>query len=160
MSKLWRSEAYLGTAASEYANTRYGLALNPSTGENLVTNAALGKEQPYSFNPSSAIVLLIMTVPEARKYKPGAYISDRRLPHDVVEPDLLILNQPIADFGAFSRIWRHTCYRICADGGANRLYDMFQGALEKCREDYVRFLPRGSGVSAAHKRPVARPHSW
>lgn len=53
-------------------------------------------------------------------------------------PDLLILNQPITDFATFSRLWRHTSYRICADGGANRLYDMFKDDLEAQRDQYVR----------------------
>ena len=51
--------------------------------------------------------------------------------------DLLILNQPIAHFDAFARLWKHTGYRICADGGANRLFDMFQGELAIQRESYV-----------------------
>jgi thiamine pyrophosphokinase len=53
-------------------------------------------------------------------------------------PDLLILNQPIAHFDAFARLWKHTGYRICADGGANRLFDMFCGDLVTQRENYVR----------------------
>jgi thiamine pyrophosphokinase len=52
-------------------------------------------------------------------------------------PDLLILNQPIAHFTAFSHLWKHTGYRVCADGGANRLFDMFQGELVQQREQYV-----------------------
>jgi thiamine pyrophosphokinase len=51
--------------------------------------------------------------------------------------DLLILNQPIAHFDAFARLWKHTGYRICADGGANRLFDMFEGDLVSQREGYV-----------------------
>ncbi|KAF1912809.1 thiamine pyrophosphokinase [Ampelomyces quisqualis] len=51
--------------------------------------------------------------------------------------DLLILNQPIAHFDAFARLWRHSGYRICADGGANRLFDMFQGELATQRESYL-----------------------
>lgn len=38
---------------------------------------------------------------------------------------LIILNQPIADITLLSRLWKHTTYRLCADGGANRLYDIF-----------------------------------
>ena len=34
---------------------------------------------------------------------------------------LLILNQPLNDIPSFERIWSHTNYRICADGGAQRL---------------------------------------
>lgn len=52
-------------------------------------------------------------------------------------PDLLILNQPIAHFDAFARLWNHTGYRVCADGGANRLFDMFEGDLASQRETYV-----------------------
>lgn len=53
-------------------------------------------------------------------------------------PDLLILNQPITDFATFSRLWKHSNYRICADGGANRLHDMFEGDREKHKDKYVR----------------------
>ena len=53
-------------------------------------------------------------------------------------PDLLILNQPITDFATFSRLWKHSQFRICADGGANRLHDMFVGDIEGQREDFVR----------------------
>eukprot|EP00956_Cyclotella_meneghiniana_P030917 scaffold79547_cov23-Cyclotella_meneghiniana.AAC.1 len=43
---------------------------------------------------------------------------------------LIILNTPIVNSGpgkdqlsgALSILWRKSCYRICADGGANRLY--------------------------------------
>lgn len=52
-------------------------------------------------------------------------------------PDLLILNQPIAHFDAFARLWRHTEFRVCADGGANRLFDMFEGGLVDKRGTYV-----------------------
>lgn len=43
---------------------------------------------------------------------------------------LVILNTPIPDSDqkheAFRRIWGNTKPRICADGGANRLYDLFK----------------------------------
>lgn len=52
-------------------------------------------------------------------------------------PDLLILNQPIAHFTAFLRLWKHTGYRICADGGANRLFDMLKDDLIEQREHFV-----------------------
>lgn len=80
----------------------------------------------------------MMTVAEARRFRPAPFLAEEDLPDDFVQPDLVILNQPIANFDVFARIWRHTRYRICADGGANRLYDMFQGALEVQRKDYVR----------------------
>ncbi|GAB7349003.1 hypothetical protein MBLNU459_g7978t2 [Dothideomycetes sp. NU459] len=40
-------------------------------------------------------------------------------------PALIILNQPIADIEVLDRIWNHTSYRVCADGGANQLHDLF-----------------------------------
>jgi hypothetical protein len=80
-----------------------------------------------------------MSVAETTLFNPGLFLLEADLPGDCIPPpDLLILNQPIASFNVFSRLWSHTNYRICADGGANRLYDMFSGALEAQRENYVR----------------------
>ncbi|KAF2476161.1 thiamine pyrophosphokinase-like protein 1 [Lindgomyces ingoldianus] len=78
-----------------------------------------------------------MTVAETREFDPGLFLAEGDLPSDTVTPDLLILNQPIASFDVFARLWRHTIYQICADGGANRLYDMFEGALELRRGDFL-----------------------
>jgi len=63
-------------------------------------------------------------------------------------PSLLILNQPISDFAIFARLWENTKYHICADGGANRLHDMFVGELETQRGDYVRNIPLSNDTSA------------
>ncbi|KAK4999879.1 thiamine pyrophosphokinase [Cryomyces antarcticus] len=77
---------------------------------------------------------------------------------------LLILNQPIEDAETFDRIWQHTSYRLCADGGANRLYDMVaakytsqtleylpsivHGDLDSLRDDVrTYYLSRGVDVS-------------
>jgi thiamine pyrophosphokinase len=38
---------------------------------------------------------------------------------------LIILHVPIQKFEVFRRVWAHSTYRICADGGANRLHDLF-----------------------------------
>jgi thiamine pyrophosphokinase len=79
-----------------------------------------------------------MSVAETTSFNPGLFLSEADLPDDCIpSPDLLILNQPIASFDVFTRLWGHTNYRICADGGANRLYDMFNGGLEAQRENYV-----------------------
>ncbi|KAF2683980.1 thiamine pyrophosphokinase-like protein 1 [Lentithecium fluviatile CBS 122367] len=72
-----------------------------------------------------------------RVYDPALFLAVDHRDIDVTSPNLLILNQPIADFPVFARLWRNTKYRICADGGANRLYDMFEGKLEKQRADYL-----------------------
>jgi thiamine pyrophosphokinase len=69
---------------------------------------------------------------------PAKFLAEDQHPEDSASPpDLLILNQPIAHFDAFARLWEHTGYRVCADGGANRLYDMFEGNLAEQRERYV-----------------------
>lgn len=47
---------------------------------------------------------------------------------------LIILNQPITRRDILERVWRGSDYRICADGGANRLYDLLG---EGDREKYV-----------------------
>ncbi|KAF2127830.1 thiamine pyrophosphokinase [Dothidotthia symphoricarpi CBS 119687] len=85
-----------------------------------------------------------MTAPNTKTFAPGAYLvggddANRRADR----PDLLILNQPIAHFSAFARLWSHTEYRICADGGANRLYDMFKSDLEIQRSRYLPNLIHG-----------------
>lgn len=38
---------------------------------------------------------------------------------------LIILNQPFT-FSLLNRLWSSTCHHLCADGGANRLYDLLQ----------------------------------
>lgn len=37
---------------------------------------------------------------------------------------LIILNSPISDLEYFRRLYEHASFRICADGGANRLHDL------------------------------------
>lgn len=46
-------------------------------------------------------------------------------PHQHTRPALLILNQPVSSTDLLERLWAHSDYRICADGGANRLFDAF-----------------------------------
>jgi thiamine pyrophosphokinase len=79
-----------------------------------------------------------MSVPKTSVFDPALFLAGDNIPADVAPPDLLILNQPITNFTLFTRLWKHTDYRICADGGANRLFDMFEGDLEKQRTDFVR----------------------
>jgi hypothetical protein len=60
-----------------------------------------------------------------------------RTPREDIESSRPSYFEPIAHFTAFSRLWKHTGYRICADGGANRLYDMLKDDLIAQREQYV-----------------------
>ncbi|TKX20468.1 thiamine pyrophosphokinase-like protein [Elsinoe australis] len=39
---------------------------------------------------------------------------------------LIILNSPISSPDLLNRVWANTSYRVCADGGANRLFDLFE----------------------------------
>lgn len=69
---------------------------------------------------------------------PAKFLADSLHPEaSANSPDLLILNQPIAHFDIFARLWKHTGYRVCADGGANRLFDMFEGKSVEQRGRYV-----------------------
>jgi hypothetical protein len=47
---------------------------------------------------------------------------------------LIILNQPITRRDIFEKLWNNCDYRICADGGANRLHDLLR---ESDRERYT-----------------------
>lgn len=71
------------------------------------------------------------------EYSPSAFLSADKDTSNPSTVDLIILNQPLQDFETFKRIWSHTRYRICADGGANRLYDLFSGSIEKHRTEFV-----------------------
>ncbi|KAF2109851.1 thiamine pyrophosphokinase-like protein 1 [Lophiotrema nucula] len=74
---------------------------------------------------------------ESSEFNPARFLTEHALTGDPSTPDLLILNQPIADFAAFAHLWKQTRYRICADGGANRLYDMCNGDHRAQRADYL-----------------------
>ncbi|KAG9382679.1 thiamine pyrophosphokinase [Pyrenophora tritici-repentis] len=89
-------------------------------------------------------VLEIMANEVGSEYEPGKFLADAAHPETTSNPpDLLILNQPIAHFDAFSRLWKHSGHRICADGGANRLFDMFKGDLAEQRKHYLPNLIHG-----------------
>ncbi|KAF9271929.1 thiamine pyrophosphokinase Thi80 [Linnemannia elongata] len=54
---------------------------------------------------------------------------------------LIILNQPILIHRTlFNNVWQNATYRFCADGGANRLYDLLKTDEERSRflPDYIR----------------------
>ncbi|TID27663.1 thiamine pyrophosphokinase [Venturia nashicola] len=77
------------------------------------------------------------------EYSPSAFLSADRDSSNPSTADLIILNQPLQDFETFRRIWSHTRYRICADGGANRLYQLFSASLEKHRTEFLPNLIHG-----------------
>lgn len=63
---------------------------------------------------------------------------------DESKPALIILNQPIADTRVLGRLWNHTSYHLCADGGANQLYDLFTQNEPSQLDQYVRRIRRFS----------------
>jgi thiamine pyrophosphokinase len=79
-----------------------------------------------------------MAVAETSVFIPGRFLVEGDLLDETFRPDLLILNQPIPSFDLLVRLWRHARYRACADGGANRLFDLFQGGWESLRAGFVR----------------------
>lgn len=42
---------------------------------------------------------------------------------------LIILNSPLTDLEYFARLYSHASFRVCADGGANRLHDLLAPEL-------------------------------
>jgi thiamine pyrophosphokinase len=79
-----------------------------------------------------------MDASSTNDFSPAKFLAeDVHLKEPTNPADLLILNQPITHFDVFARLWSHTSYRVCADGGANRLFDMFEGDLATKRERYV-----------------------
>lgn len=57
----------------------------------------------------------------------------------VPNSSLIILNQPIKSFDRLKTVWENTSYRICADGGANRLLDVIRKHEDTLKNDLVSF---------------------
>ncbi|KAK7611495.1 thiamine pyrophosphokinase [Phyllosticta paracitricarpa] len=85
-------------------------------------------------------------------------------PHQQTKPALLILNQPVSSIHVLERLWAHTAYRICADGGANRLFDTFtdhdtrrdQFLPSEIHGDLDSLRPSVRAYYAAHGVPISR----
>ncbi|KXL47607.1 hypothetical protein M433DRAFT_63938 [Acidomyces richmondensis BFW] len=55
---------------------------------------------------------------------------------------LIVLNSPIPDLEYFRRLYNHAYFRVCADGGANRLHDMLVNRLPDARwAEALRSMP-------------------
>ncbi|GFZ44706.1 hypothetical protein JCM24511_02430, partial [Saitozyma sp. JCM 24511] len=65
---------------------------------------------------------------------------------------MIILNQPITRPDIFFRAWRSCTFRICADGGANRLYDLLDA------EHRASFLPNAIKGDLDSLRPEVRTY--
>lgn len=68
-------------------------------------------------------------------FSPGAFLGgDTKC--DRTQHGLVLLNQPITNLVLFQQAWTFCERRICADGGANRLYDVLE-----TDEERLKFLP-------------------
>jgi thiamine pyrophosphokinase len=95
---------------------------------------------------------------EVTRFRPGWFLAGGDV-HNGATADMLILNQPIASFEVFAQLWRHVRFCLCVDGGANRLYDMFEGALEARRAEYVR-TQKHQALAKADCFAASRLYSW
>jgi hypothetical protein len=66
----------------------------------------------------------------AMEYTPSLKITEDAATQSI----LIILNCPLSFTPKFERVWSNAKYSICADGGANRLFDMLG---EDVRQRYV-----------------------
>ncbi|KAI9839053.1 MAG: hypothetical protein M1837_002271 [Sclerophora amabilis] len=64
------------------------------------------------------------------EWRPGEHLRKVSNGNPLPAAALLILNQPINDIPGFRRLWEHCEYRICADGGANQLYELFEAVQD------------------------------
>lgn len=72
----------------------------------------------------------------ARQWAPH-FLNDSAALAQSKKSALIILNQPFT-IGLLWKLWKTSTWKACADGGANRLYDLFSGELQDQRS---RFLP-------------------
>lgn len=68
-------------------------------------------------------------------FAPGAFLGGETT-CDRKEHGLIILNQPLGNMDLFRNAWKFCERRICADGGANRLYDELE-----TKEQRLEYLP-------------------
>lgn len=76
--------------------------------------------------------------------KPTQYLEDSSTSNrDRDNVALIILNSPLEDLDYFRRLYTYASYVVCADGGANRLYDLLTFAFSDHAWDVAlrKYLP-------------------
>jgi hypothetical protein len=71
----------------------------------------------------------------SRKWAPS-FLDENNQSISSKKSALIILNQPFS-LGLLWRTLEGSSWKACADGGANRLYDLFSGELEDLRIRYL-----------------------
>jgi len=67
----------------------------------------------------------------SRKWAPS-FLDESNTSSSSNKHALILLNQPFS-LGLLWKLWKASSWKACADGGANRLYDLFPGELEDLR---------------------------
>lgn len=91
-----------------------------------------GRKQPRGPTcPRLITALLVSPEMTSRRWAP-TFLNEDNTPGSLKKSALIVLNQPFS-LGLFWRLWKASSWRACADGGANRLHDLFSGELEELR---------------------------
>ena len=92
-----------------------------------------GRKQPRGAACPCLIMTALLVSPEVtpRRWAPS-FLNEDNTPGSRNKSALVVLNQPFS-LGLLWRLWKASSWRACADGGANRLHDLFSGELEDLR---------------------------
>lgn len=83
-------------------------------------------------------------------YDPAALLDPTNHTPDAKTPRILIiLNAPLEDYDMLEQAWQACEIRICADGGANRLYDFLRRRRRRRRTEEKR---KGYDISSRNRQ--------
>ena len=87
----------------------------------------------------SSSMTLLMHMIEPNRHCPVNIFRNGEIqkPRGKEEGSLIILNQPITSLAILRHTWECTSYRVCADGGANRLHDALEQMDTSLKNQYV-----------------------
>jgi len=88
----------------------------------------VGSEESRDTSHELVLSRISMT---SRKWAPS-FLDENSGSTSSKKSALVILNQPFS-LGLLWKLWKASSWKACADGGANRLYDLFSGELQGLR---------------------------